>query len=103
MIKLKILFVIYIFSLLINYDFYVNAYYEQGEEIIENNKPEYRSIDDLLKELKEERKLINQQKLDEINQKNFKNKIKMEKVKVKYILKNQQNLKRILIMKISLN
>ena len=69
MINRKILFVIYIFSLLINYDFYVNAYYEPGEEIIENNKPEYRSIDDLLKELKEERKLINQQKLDEINQK----------------------------------
>ena len=46
MINRKILFVIYIFSLLINYDFYVNAYYEPGEEIIENNKPEYRSIDD---------------------------------------------------------
>lgn len=63
--KLKFLIIIYIFSFLNNYSFQVKAYEEPNAEI----KVEYRSIDELLKELKEERKLINQQKLDEINQK----------------------------------
>lgn len=67
--KIKIVIIMYIFSLLIGYPYKINAYEEPADEIIENNKVQYRSIDELLKELKEERKLINQQKLDEINQK----------------------------------
>lgn len=67
--KIKILLIIYIFSLLIGYPYEINAYEDPNNDITEDNKAEYRSIDELLKELKEERKLINQQKLDEINQK----------------------------------
>ena len=54
--KIKIVIIMYIFSLLIGYPYKINAYEEPTDEIIENNKVQYRSIDELLKELKEERK-----------------------------------------------
>ncbi|SCK04370.1 Uncharacterised protein [uncultured Clostridium sp.] len=67
--KIKIILIIYIFSLLIAYPYKIDAYEEPNDDITKDNEVKYRSIDELLKELKEERKLINQQKLDEINQK----------------------------------
>lgn len=58
-----------IFSILLNYNYSVKSYDESNDDNITKNNLEYKSIDDLLRELKEERKIINQQKLDEINQK----------------------------------
>ena len=58
-----------IFLILLNFNYSVKSYDEPNDDNITKNNLEYKSIDELLKELKEERKIINQQKLDEINQK----------------------------------
>lgn len=67
MIKLKKIIFIYIFLLLIPYSVY--GYNEPMQDNPQESTYNYKSIDELLKELKEERRLIDQQKLEEINQK----------------------------------
>lgn len=67
MIKFKKIFFICLFLLLITSTVY--AYNEPIDNNHQENTYNYKSIDELLKELKEERRAIDQQKLEEINQK----------------------------------